>query len=50
MARELAISCQGFRKAVACLQERDFSIDNLLVRIHLFLEMILVDRSCAMGA
>ena len=30
-------------------QEREFLIDNLLVRIHLIIEMILVDRPCAMG-
>ena len=30
--------------------EREFFIDNLLVRIHLTIEMILVDRPCAMGA
>jgi len=30
-------------------REREFFIDNLLVRIHLIIEMILVDRSCAMG-
>ena len=29
--------------------EREFFIHNLLVRIHLFIEMILVDRLCAMG-
>ena len=29
--------------------EREFLIDNLLVRIHLIIEMILVDRPCAMG-
>ena len=29
--------------------ERDFLIDNLLVRIHLIIVMILVDRPCAMG-
>ena len=29
--------------------EREFFIDNLLVRIHLIVEMILVDRPCAMG-
>ena len=29
--------------------EKEFSIDNLLVRIHLIIEMILVDRPCAMG-
>ena len=28
--------------------ERDFFINNLLVRIHLIIEMILVDRPCAM--
>ena len=34
---------------VAQPAERDFFIDNLLVRIHLIIEMILVDRPCAMG-
>ena len=29
--------------------EREFFIDNLLVRIHFIIEMILVDRPCAMG-
>jgi len=29
--------------------EREFFIDNLLVRIHLITEMILADRPCAMG-
>ena len=29
--------------------KREFSIDNLLVRIHLIIEMILVDRPCAVG-
>ena len=29
--------------------ERDFFIENLMVRIHLIIEMILVDRPCAMG-
>ena len=28
--------------------EREFFIDNLLVRIHLIIEMILVDQPCAM--
>ena len=31
------------------LEERDLFIDNLLVRIHLIIERILVDRPCAMG-
>ena len=30
-------------------RDREFFIDNLLVRIHLIIEMILVDRPCAMG-
>jgi len=28
---------------------REFFIDNLLFRIHLIIEMILVDRPCVMG-
>ena len=31
------------------LPEREFFIDNLLVRIHSISEMIVVDRPCAMG-
>ena len=31
-----------------CSSERVF-IDTLLVRIHLIIEMILVDRPCAIG-
>jgi len=30
------------------MSEREIVIDNLLVRIHLIIEMILVDRPCAM--
>ena len=30
-------------------KEREFVIDNLLARIHLIIEMILVDRPCAKG-
>ena len=33
----------------ASLREREFFIDNLLVRIHLIIVMISVDRPCAMG-
>jgi len=29
--------------------ERELFIDNLLVRIHLIVEMILLDRPCVMG-
>ena len=29
--------------------EREFFIDNLLVRIHFIIEMISVNRPCAMG-
>ena len=28
--------------------EREFVIDNLLVRIHLIIDLVLVDRPCAM--
>ena len=31
------------------LTEREFFIDNLMVRIHLIIVKILVDRPCAMG-
>ena len=34
---------------VAGLTEREFFIDNLMVRIHLIIEIILEDRPCAMG-
>ena len=34
----------------ATTREKEFIIDNLLVRIHEIVEMILVDRPCAMGA
>ena len=37
------------RDARSTTEEREFFIDNLLVRIHLIIEMILVDRPCAMG-
>ena len=30
-------------------RERDFFVDNLLVRIHLTIQMILADQPCAMG-
>ena len=33
----------------ACLAEGEFLIDNLLVRIHSIILMILVDRPCALG-
>jgi len=33
----------------ALLKEREFFIDNLLGQIHFIIEMILVDRPCAMG-
>ena len=31
------------------LREREISVDNLLVRVHLIIEMILEDRPCATG-
>jgi hypothetical protein len=30
-------------------KERDLLFDNLLVRIHVIIQMMLVDRPCAMG-
>ena len=36
-------------RARAALREREFFIANLPVQIHLIIEMILVDRPCAMG-
>jgi hypothetical protein len=32
-----------------CPTEREVFIDNLLVRFHFIIEMILVDRPCAIG-
>jgi len=29
--------------------EREIFIDNLLVRVHIIIEMILIDRLCATG-
>ena len=37
------------RSAAGIQAQREFFIDNLLVRIHFIIEMILVDRPCAMG-
>jgi len=37
------------RCIVTCRREREIFIDNLLVQIHLIIQMILVDRPCAMG-
>ena len=31
------------------VMEREFSVDNLLVRIHFIIDVISVDRPCAMG-
>ena len=40
--------CLSSHQMVLSLKEKEFFIDNLLVRIHLIIEMILVDRPCAM--
>ena len=47
---------EGCQEALGPRQEghplekyREFCFDNLLVRIHLIIEMTLVDRPCAMG-
>ena len=34
---------------VLCCKWREFFMDKLLVRIHLIIDMTLVDWSCAMG-
>ena len=36
-------------RALKVHPERKFFIDNLLVRIHFIVQMILADRPCAMG-
>ena len=36
-------------RAAIAGKEREFFIDNLLVQTHLIIEMIIVDRPCAMG-
>ena len=46
--REQAREREGLPPHRAC-EARDFFIDNLLVRAHYIIEMILVDRPCAMG-
>jgi hypothetical protein len=37
------------RVASAGNEQREFCVDNLLIRIHLIIEMIIVDRPYAMG-
>ena len=53
--RDLSLHTKGAAHTEACtvlccalLPERDFVIDNLLVRIHLIIETNLVYRPCAM--
>ena len=41
-ARQLPLQLLGLQR------EKELFIDNLLVRFHLIIEMILVDRPCAM--
>jgi len=40
--------CLSSHQMVLSLQKRGFFIDNMLVRIHSIIEMVLVDRPCAM--
>ena len=53
MKRQLTTCIAGTRKVSEGVPagngERDFFIDNLLIRIHLIIEMILVNPPCAMG-
>ena len=44
----IMLFCHGARGLVGRSGGRDFVIDNLQVRIHLIIEMILVDLHCAM--
>ena len=37
------------KKGIPLCREREIFIDNLLVRVHLIIEMIFVDRPCATG-
>ena len=39
----------GVRHTLVFASQRENFIDNLLVRVHLIIEMILVDRPCATG-
>jgi len=48
-ARPQSPSCRLAWPAPGRDAEREFFIDNLLVRIHLIIVMNLVDRPCAMG-
>ena len=44
------VPAQRFKAGGRCAgREREFFVDNLLVRIHSIIEMILVNRPCAMG-
>ena len=38
-----------YSSCVLMLEESELFIDNLLVRVHLIIEVILVDRPCATG-
>ena len=40
---------RGKREGYAGQSEREIFIDNLLVRVHLTIDIILVDRPCATG-
>ena len=39
----------GFLEALDKVPEREIFIDNLLVRVHWIIKMIIVQRPCAMG-
>ena len=47
--REMCVRKSVHESCSASKRERVLFVDDLLVRIHLIIEMILVDRSCAMG-
>ena len=45
----MLMTCSCGSQPEAGWKEREFFIEFLVVRIHLIVEMILVDRPCAMG-
>ena len=48
MSKDQSKRINNFLISIPPQVEREFFIDNLLVRIHFIIEMILVGRPCAM--
>ena len=52
MGKQVLVTCSRNVAVESIAQvrlETAFFVENLLVRIHLIIEMILVDRPCAIG-